>query len=104
MNSNIYLSSNLKYLRQIHNKTLEDISKSMDKSVGTIHYWETGQRDMYVDDLWKIALYYGVDVDDLIFKDLRLNNNVIDNTLQSKINTLNDEQKEKVINMIDIIK
>lgn len=104
MLKNIYLPSNLKYLRLEHNKTLDDIAKYMDKTNVAVHYWENGKRDMYAEDLWKIALYYGVDIDDLVFKDLRMNNNAIDNTLQSKINTLTDEQKQKVIDMIDIIK
>ena len=104
MDKKVYLTSNLKYLRKANKKTLYDIAKTMDKSYATIHYWETGQRDMYAMDLWNISHYYNVSMDDLVFKDLRNDNNTISSTLKSKINTLSEEQQKKVIDMIDIIK
>ncbi len=105
MDEGIYLMSNLKYLRKTHKKTLQDIAKAMGKSCATIHYWETGQREMYAIDLWNMAKFYNVNVNDLVFTDLSKNEvNSLDIIIDYKISSLNDEQKKKVIDMIDIIK
>ena len=104
MDKSNYLSSNIKYLRTINHKTLDDIAKYMDKSSVTIYYWETGQREMYAMDLWNIANYFNVDIDDMVYKDLRTTNSELDMKLNGKLSTLTDEQKQKVIDMIDIIK
>lgn len=104
MEQKIYFSSNLKYLRTINHKTLEEIGNIVDKTKSTISKWEKGTREPYATDVYTIARYFDVSVDDLIFKDLRFIDSKLDSKLQNKLNGLTDEQKEKIINMIDIIK
>lgn len=71
---NNYLSSNLRYLRNRHNKTLKDLAKILDKSDVALYYYETGSREPNAIDLYKLSEYYNVDIDTLLTKDLRFDN------------------------------
>lgn len=71
----IYLSSNLKYLRNRDNKTQEDIAKIIDKGASAVGNYENGLREPTAVDLGKLATFFNVSVDDLVFKDLRFKDN-----------------------------
>ena len=71
---NIYLSSNLKYLRKIKNITQKEVAKVCGKTDVAVLYWEKGKREPNAVDLGKLANFFNVSVSDLIFKDLRFDN------------------------------
>ena len=68
---NLYLSSNIKYLRQIRGKTQEDLAKICGKKNTAISNWENGIREPSAIDLAKLANYFNVSIDDLVINDLR---------------------------------
>lgn len=69
-----YLASNLKHLRLTNGKTLKDLAEVVDKTDVAIHYWEDGSREPNSIDLFKLAEYYNVKIDDLVKSDLRIAN------------------------------
>lgn len=66
-----YISTNLKYLRDLNNKSLNDVAKVCDKTDVAIHYWENGTREPSAVDIAKLSNYYDISIDDLLSKDLR---------------------------------
>lgn len=93
---NNYVPSNLKFLRAKKGLSLKEVAKIMNKSDVTIHYWETGQREISTIDLFDLSNFYNVDIDDILKKDLRL---IDSNIKESKIS--NEEFKNEVINLLD---
>lgn len=73
----IYISTNLKYLRNINQKSLNEIANICDKTDVAIHYWENGSREPSAVDIAKLSNYYKISVDDLLLKDLRFDNGKI---------------------------
>lgn len=73
-----YISTNLKYLRNLNNKSLNDVANICDKSDVAIHYWENGTREPSAVDIAKLSNYFNVSVDDLLSKDLRFEENSFD--------------------------
>ena len=75
-NKNIknYLSTNLRYLRLSKSKTLKDIAILLNKSEVAAYYYETGAREPNAMDLYKLSEYYNIDIDNLLTKDLSINN------------------------------
>lgn len=71
---NIYTSTNLQYLRKLNKKTQQDIGNLCNKGDTAVSNWEKGIRDPDGVDLAKISNYFGITVDDLMFKDLRFDN------------------------------
>ena len=69
-----FIASNLKYLRNKENKSLNDIANVCDKTDVAVHYWENGSREPSAVDIAKISNFYNVPIDDLIVKDLRFDN------------------------------
>lgn len=74
-NKNLYLSTNLKYLRELNNKTQQDVAKYCDKTNTAISNWEKGIREPDAIDLSKLSIFFSVSIDDLMLKDLRINYN-----------------------------
>lgn len=74
MEKEIYFSSNLRFLRILNKKTLDDIAKYLNKTNSTISKWESGTREPYLEDICLIAEYFNIPVDEIILKDLRLQN------------------------------
>lgn len=69
----IFLSTNIKYLRQsngITQQTLADICNKRDTAISN---WEKGIREPDALDLAKISNFFNVPIDNLMLKDLRLN-------------------------------
>lgn len=86
-----HISTNLKYLRNINKKSLNEVASICDKSDVAVHYWENGTREPNAVDIAKLSNFYGISVDDLLLKDLRFENN------STYCNTLDDiSQKSKV--------
>ena len=70
-----FIASNIRYLRVSKGITQECLAKVCDKGNTAVNNWEKGIREPYAVDLANIANFFGVSVDDLIKKDLRLNGN-----------------------------
>lgn len=106
--NNSYLATNLKYLRNANNKTLQDICSVVDKSLVAIHYWEEGTREPNAVDIAKLSNYYKVSVDDLLLKDLRFEKENIESTLQNAImdnvKLCTKEEQEQILSIINVIK
>lgn len=97
--NNNYLGSNIKFLRIMKNITLKQIGDLCNKSDVAVHYWENGKREPNSVDLGKLSNLFNVPVDQLIFTDLRFNNNQPDETemLFSKYkDILTDDDKETI--------
>lgn len=67
----MYLSQNLKYLREQKGLNQRDLAKLLGVSNGAIGMWETGEREPNIEMIVRLAEYFGVTLDDLIRKDLR---------------------------------
>lgn len=96
-NKNIFLSSNLKYLRNIKGKTQQDVADYCNKANTAISNWEKGIREPDAVDLAKLSDFFNVPIDDLMLKDLRISDKPLDelDILFSKHkNILTDEDKE----------
>lgn len=70
----IFISTNIKHLRTINNKTQEDIAKLCNKKNTAVSNWEKGIREPDSIDLAKISNYFNISIDDLMKKDLRFDN------------------------------
>ncbi len=68
-----YFSENLKYLRIQNGMTQDDLAKKMDKDYSTIGKWELGQRNPIMVDIIKIADIFNISVQDLVEKNLKIN-------------------------------
>ena len=88
-----YIATNLKYLRDLNNKSLSDVAKICDKTDVAIHYWENGTREPSAVDIAKLSNYYDVSIDDLLSKDLRTKDNY---TPPSELEALFDKAKDKL--------
>lgn len=73
----IFLSSNIKYLRVLNNKTQEDVAKICNKKNTAISNWEKGIREPDAIDLTLLSEYFKINIDDLMLKDLRITDNII---------------------------
>lgn len=96
-NKNIYLSSNLKFLRTIKGKTQQEVADYCDKANTAISNWEKGIREPDAVDLAKLSNFFNIPIDDLMLKDLRVSEKPLDelDILFSKHkDILTDEDKE----------
>lgn len=90
-----YISTNLKYLRNLNGKSLKDIGNICNKTDVAVHYWENGTREPNAIDIGKLSNYFNVNVDDLIFKDLRFEyQDVLKNASCDKKQALFDKAKK----------
>jgi len=69
-----YLSTNIKYLRQLNNCTQEDIAKVVGKVRSLVSAWEADEREISVEDIIKLSVFFKVPMEDLVGKDLRIKN------------------------------
>lgn len=70
-----YISTNIKYLRTQKKMTQQQLAKVVGKGYTAVGNWETGIREPYAIDLSNLANFFNVSIDDLIKKDMRLNDN-----------------------------
>lgn len=85
-----YLSTNIKFLRQQKGLTQEDISKIVNKSRVLVSQWESDERDITTEDIIKLSNYFGVPMDNLVGKDLRIK----DENTYDETNVLFDKYKD----------
>lgn len=71
---NFYLASNIKHLRILKGKTQQDIADMCDKQNTAVANWEKGIRVPDVVDLAILSNFFGISINDLIFKDYRFDN------------------------------
>ena len=67
------LSKNIKFLRQQNKLTQEDIANVVGKARSLISAWESDDRDITTEDIIKLSNYFNVSMDDLVGKDLQMN-------------------------------
>lgn len=72
----IFLSSNIKFLRIKKNITQKKIANECNKTEAAVSYWENGTREPNAVDIGILSNLFNVSVDDLILKDLRLEEDV----------------------------
>lgn len=77
-NNNIYISTNLQFLRKQFKKTQKDIGDLCNKTDTAVSNWEKGIREPDATDLGLIANFFNITVDDIMFKDLRFEDTTFD--------------------------
>lgn len=75
-----FLSTNIKFLRQKHNLTQEDMGKIVGKSRVLVSQWESDEREITTEDIIKLSDYFNIPMDSLVGKDLRIKENAFDET------------------------
>lgn len=108
---NIFLSTNISYLRKKKKKSQLDMAEDFGYSNTTISNWEKGTRIPESLDLPRIADYFGINIDELMRKDLRLddeNYQPIENKDFAeeiadilKNSTLSKKKQEKILSDIE---
>lgn len=99
-----YLSKNIKFLREgrlaisqeeFYSRFFAQNSKQKDNpKKSTISSWEKGKNTPHVDVLIKIAGYFNISLDDLVFKDLATGGYVVNEPSESYGSSLVDLEKE----------
>lgn len=99
----IYLFSNLRYLRKKKNLTQAQIGKICGKSDRAISTYENGTREPDVNDLGSLSDFFEVSIDDMLFKNLKANENIesFDYLYDKYKNLLTDDDKEHILFMIN---
>lgn len=106
---NIFLSSNIKYLRNIVGKTQEEIAKICNKKNTAVSNWEKGIREPDAVDLTILANIFNVSVDDLMLKDLRFDNSYTENKtktlniLYDKLKDLPEDKQKMILNVTEAV-
>ena len=72
-----YFASNIHYLRRVKKMYLKEFGALFDKGESTISSWETGRRSPTVNDTQKIASYFGITINDLLFSDIASNPDIL---------------------------
>ena len=67
-----FLSTNIKYLRQINNLKQEDIANIVGKARSLVSQWESDDREITTEDIIKLSNYFKIPMDLLVGKDLRI--------------------------------
>ena len=93
----------LKLLRKNANLTMKALGRELGMAESTISLYESGKRCPDIQTLIRFADYFGVSLDYLCGRDEMPAENLssLDKGLLDKLNELNDEGKEKVIEYID---
>lgn len=85
------LGTNLKTLREKEKKTVEEVSNELSIDVRTLVSWEMSNTVPNMDQLLNLANYYHINTDDLLFKEIKEDNEItieIERKNQSEINTI----------------
>ena len=67
-----YFADNIRYIRKAHRLTQKQMASKLGKAPTTIAGWEQGVRTPIVRDTLTICKIFGVELDDLLYKDLSL--------------------------------
>lgn len=101
MDVNKYASLKLKELRSKKNISQQELAEELHVTQQQIARYENNQRKFKQDILFKLSNYFGVSID-YFFPTIE--ESKLDEIIIAKIKLLNDTQKQKVIDMIDIIR
>lgn len=101
------IGEKIKGLRKAKNMTQEELSKMLKVSQPVLNRWETGSRNPSLKTLKKISDIFNISIDTLLLdhKDMK-KLTFQDKTLLEKlqqIETLSDQEKEMVINLINAL-
>lgn len=66
-----YFADNLHYLRKKKKLSQKDIAVIVKKTNKTVSAWEKGIREPLVEDVYVLAMFFGVTIENLYFTDLR---------------------------------
>lgn len=94
----IFLGSNIKYLRLKNKITQKQIADYLNKTDGAISFWESGSREPNAVDLGKLSQLFKVSVSDLLLKDLRFQDeeDEIKKLYETYNHLLNQEDKDMI--------
>lgn len=98
-----YFSSNLKHLRTQNGMTQLELANRLGKDYSTIGKWELGQRNPIMEDMLKLSDIFNINVQDLVDKDLRFQNEKNFNELEilfSKAKDKLDPSQEATIKFV----
>ena len=100
----IYFNTNLEYLRKKKGWTQTELGNKLGVTAGVVAHWEHNRRQpATMEMVGKIAELFGVGAD-IVFKDLRLEENPKEQELINNVRMLTPEEQDKVLAMIDLIK
>ncbi len=103
-----YFSSNLEYLRKKYGISKSELAKKMNVNQSTISRWENGQMGITVDKAYDLSIILNTPLPILVGKDLKNYNPEVSRSesdfIKEKIDKLNDNQKDAIINIIDNMK
>lgn len=100
MDINKYASMKLRELRMQKHISQKELAEELGITQQQVARFENNRRKFKQDFLYKLASFFDVSINDFF----PYNENDYNKIIMAKVNTLTDEQKQKVINMIDIIK
>ena len=66
-----FFADNLRYLRKKKKLSQKDIAVIVKKTNKTVSAWEKGIREPLVEDVYVLAMFFGVTIENLYFADLR---------------------------------
>lgn len=92
-------AKNLKYLRQLHNIDQLQLAEALGrKSASSISEWESGKYTPKIGVLSMISSYFNVDLDDMMTKDLELENSIQSWSWSDQTNTSDtSDEQQKII-------
>lgn len=101
----IFLGNNIQYLRKKYNIDQEKMAQDLQVPRSTLSCWENGLRTPKIETIEKIANYFSVGMN-IITKDyssieVNSDSNLI-NKLENTIDKINDEDKRKIEEIIDL--
>jgi len=96
------MKTNLQILRNKENKSLQEVADYLGISKQTLSNYERGTREPNIDTIKQLAVYYGVNLDELLNFDLQSIHNIQDfkfDTFKEKLNYLFETSKFKRISV-----
>ena len=109
-----YLSTNIKYLRQMNNLTQEDLANIVGKARSLVSQWESDDRSITTEDIIKLSNYFNIPMDYLVGKDLHISNSndetdvlydkykdVLPESSKNIIKAIIEEEKKKIDEQLD---
>lgn len=101
----IFLGNNIQYLRKKYNIDQEKMAQDLKVPRSTLSCWENGLRTPKIETIEKIADYFNVGMNiitkDYSSVDINVNAKLI-NKLENTIDKINDSDKRKIEEIIDL--
>lgn len=66
----MFLTENLRFLRQQHRYSQQDIGKRLNINTQSVSAWETGKALPKIQYLIDLSILYNISIDDILLKDL----------------------------------